>query len=114
MSKKDQNAFLHSTFEQVGLKGPPSGVQLMEWSFDSQYLASKCETSPNTVYVWDMTKVELTAVLIHKDSVRAFKFGPNSQQLVIATGQSRVFVWSPKGASVVDLPRNEYAAQGPS
>ena len=52
---------------------------MIEWSFDSQYLATKCETSPNTVYVWDMTKVELTAVLIHKDSVRAFKFGPNSQ-----------------------------------
>ena len=105
---------MHSTYEQVGLKGPPTGVSMLEWSFDSKFLATKCETSPNAVYVWDMTKIQLAAVLIHKDSVKTFKFSPNSMQLLIGTGQSRVFIWSPKGASVVDLPRNEFAAQGPS
>mgnify|MGYP000928606455 CR=1 FL=1 len=86
----------------------------MDWSFDSQYLATKCETMPAAVFVWDMAKLELAAVLMHLHSIRSFKFAPHSQQLFIGTGQSRVFMWSPRGASVVDLPRNEMATHGPS
>ena len=114
MPKKDQAAFLHSTFDQVGLKGPPTGIQSIEWSFDSQYMATKCETMPNSVWVWDTTTLSLAAVLMHIHSVKTLKFAPHSQQLYIGTGQSRVFMWSPNGACVIDLPRNEFAAQGPN
>ena len=69
---------------------------------------------PKAVYIWDVTNLELVAVLIHLDVVKTFKFAPHSQQLFIGTGQSRVFMWSPRGASVIDLPRNEFAAQGPT
>jgi hypothetical protein len=40
---KDLQAFQATTFEKVGLQGPPTGVSLMEWSFDSAFLATKCE-----------------------------------------------------------------------
>lgn len=78
MSKRDMNAFLHSTFDQVGLKGPPHGVQQMEWSFDAQYLATKCESMPAVVWVWDMTTLELATVLIHLQPVKSFKFSPHA------------------------------------
>ena len=107
LPKKDQQAFQSSTYETVKLKGPQTGVQLIEWSFDSHYLATKCESMPNAVWIWDMTTLELSTILIHLNNVKSFKFSPNSQTLVIGTGQSRVFVWTPKGACVVDLPRNE-------
>ena len=32
---KLQKEFLSTTFEQVGLQGPPTGVKLIEWSYDS-------------------------------------------------------------------------------
>ena len=90
------------------------GIKNIEWSFDSQYMATKCETMPNAVFVWDMTQLQLATILIHLNPVLSFKFAPHSQQLYIGTGQPRVFMWSPKGACVIDLPRNEYAAQGPN
>ena len=68
---------------------------------------------PHAVWIWDMTTLELSTVLIHQNQVKSFKFSPNSQTLIIGTGQSRVFVWTPKGACVVDLPRNEMSMQAP-
>ena len=98
----------------MGLRGPPTGIQSIEWSFDSQYLATKCESMPNAVWVWDMTKLLVAAVLIHISPVKTFKFAPHSQQLYIGTGESRIFIWSPKGASVENLPRNDFSAHGPN
>ena len=82
---------------------------------------------PAVVWVWDMSKLyliilldkreskmQLAAALQHLHPVKSFKFAPHSQQLYIGTGQSRVFMWSPKGACVIDLPRNEFAANGPN
>ena len=93
----------------MGLSGPPTGVHLMDWSFDSAFLATKCESMPNVVWIWDLTTLQLSTVLIHINAVKSFKFAPQSHQLVIGTGQSRVFCWTPKGACVIDLPRNEAA-----
>ena len=42
-------------------------------------MATKCETMPNAVFVWDMGKLALTAVLIHLNAVKSFKFAPHSQ-----------------------------------
>ena len=78
------------------------------------YLATKCENMPNAVWIWDMSTLLLNTILIHLNEVKSFKFSPNSQTLVIGTGQARVFVWTPKGACVIDLPRNEYSIQAPS
>lgn len=79
----------------------------MEWSYDSQYLATKCEDMPNAVWVWDVTTLELSSVLIHLNPVKSFKFAPQSHSLYIATGQKRLFVWTSGGACVIELPQNE-------
>ena len=47
------------------------------------------------------------------DHVKSIKFSPNSQTLIIGTGKSRIFVWTPKGACVVDLPKNDISVQTP-
>ena len=107
VAKKDMQQFHTSTYEKVGLKGPPIGIQLMEWSFDSQYLATKCEEMPNAVWIWDVTTLKLTSVLLHIDVVRAFKFAPSSHSLYICTGQKRLFVWGGSGACVIELPETE-------
>ena len=49
-------------------------------------MATKCETMPNAVFVWDMGKLELSTVLIHLNPVKSLKFAPHSQQLYIGTG----------------------------
>ena len=76
LAKKESEGFKHSDFSKVGLQGPPTGVRLIEWSFDSQFMATKVESMPNAVWVWDMTTLQLTALLVHLNPVLSFKFAP--------------------------------------
>ena len=69
-------------------------------------MASKCDSMPSTVWVWDMTTLELASVLIHLNDVKSFKFSPNSNDLYIVTGTGRVYTWAPLGASVIELPQS--------
>lgn len=59
---------------------------------------------PNAVWIWDLTTLGLSSVLIHLNSVKSFKFSPNSNDLYIVTGTARVYTWAPRGASVIELP----------
>jgi hypothetical protein len=72
-------AFQASTFEKVGLQGPPTGISLLDWSFDSLYLATRCDSMPTAVWIWDMTTFDLHTVLIQLNPVKTFKFAPHSQ-----------------------------------
>ena len=60
---------------------------------------------PTAIYIWDMTTLELTSVLIHLNPVKCFKFNPTKNDLYIVTGGGRVYTWAPLGASVVELPQ---------
>lgn len=74
--------------------------------------ATKCESQPNAVYVWDTTTLQLHTVLLHQNMVKNFKFAPHAHQLLIGTGQSRVFLWTPNGSCVVSLPQERATASG--
>lgn len=68
------------------MTGPPTGVKNVEWSFDSAFIATKVESMPNAVWIWDITTLLLTTVLIQLNPVLSFKFAPESQKLIIGTG----------------------------
>ena len=108
MTKKEIEGYKNSKFENVGSQGPPTGVQKMEWSYTTHYLASKCDQMPTAVWIWDMTTLELASVLIHLNPVKSFKFSPNTNDLYIVTGSGRVYTWSPQGASVIELPQGGF------
>ena len=100
--------FKHKDFNQVGVNGPPTGIRKIEWSYTAHYMASKCDAMPTTVWIWDMTTLELASVLIHLNDVKSFKFSPNSNDLYIVTGTGRVYTWAPLGASVIELPQDGF------
>mmetsp|Transcript_1916 Transcript_1916/g.188 ORF Transcript_1916/g.188 Transcript_1916/m.188 type:complete len:88 (+) Transcript_1916:786-1049(+) len=59
---------------------------------------------PNTIWIWDVTSLELKYVLNHLNPVKTFIWNTNSTVLAISTGKSKIFFFSPDGASVCDLP----------
>jgi|TARA_B110000977_G_scaffold196374_1_gene276612 WD40 repeat protein len=65
------------------------GVSRIEWSFNDRFLATLDSTSPNTVYVWDMVNIELTAVLVQMENVVHFKWDPRGNRLAAVTGSER-------------------------
>jgi hypothetical protein len=43
---------------------PMFGVSLCIWSHDSKYLATKSDSIPNVLWIWDMALMELVVVLV--------------------------------------------------
>lgn len=51
---------------------------MIEFSYDSLFVATKSEEVPNAVWIWDVSSVELQTILIHINPVKSFKFAPAS------------------------------------
>lgn len=83
---------------------PPIGISLCVWSFDSHYLATRNDSTPNLIYIWDLQTLSLHSILIHQDPVKAVVWAPNRNVLALSSAQDRVFVWTETGASVCDVP----------
>ena len=58
-----------------------------------------------------MSTLELCAVLVQMEPVREMKWDPRAHRLVIVTGSERVYVWTPEGASFVQIPLPEFRAR---
>lgn len=81
-----------------------NGVSLISWSYDSKYIASKNDNTPNCVWIWDLSTLSLSVVLIHLEPVKSLDWSSKSNHLVISTNKPRIFIWSVNGASVCDIP----------
>lgn len=91
---------------------PKIGVNIMGWSADSRFLATREDSKPNTVWIWETRKLQPFSLITHKMSVRAFKWNPVHCRLAICTGNSRVYLWSPDGASWVDISSARFSVKG--
>jgi hypothetical protein len=87
------------------------GVSKIAWSFDDRFLATSDARTPRAVWIWDMVNIELCAVLVQMDDVAAFEWDPRMNRLAIVTGSERVYVWSPDGASFVQIPLPGFTAK---
>lgn len=59
---------------------------------------------PNAVWIWDVRKLRLFAVLEQLRPVRSFHWDPQQPRLAICTGGSKVYLWSPAGCVSVQVP----------
>ena len=80
------------------------GISLIEVSYDSRFAASKSETSPRCIWVWDLVEMSLNSILVQSKEIQDMKWSPRSHNLNICTAANRLFLWSPKGASVCQVP----------
>lgn len=80
--------------------GPPTcGVSQIAFSPDGRYLASTCDSTPSVVRIFDLTKLNIHCVLIHRQPVRDFQWNPariaDLSQLGIVTCDTNLFIWTP-------------------
>ncbi|EFJ50847.1 hypothetical protein VOLCADRAFT_73435 [Volvox carteri f. nagariensis] len=83
---------------------PKLGVGRCAWSGDGRYLATLEDSSGNAVWLWDLTAMELVAVLLHLAPVTDLAWGPRGSTLALVTGTNKVFLWTPGGATIAMLP----------
>ena len=94
----------------TGRGAPPVGVSCIEWSGDGRFLATRNDCQPTTVWVWSAVTLELCACLQQLRPVTSFGWDPTAHRLAVATGDSRVYVWTPEGASFVEIPLPNFVA----
>ena len=68
------------------------------------------ENMASAVWIWDMQKFELMAVLLQIAKVKDLKWDPKQSRLLVCTGSSIVFLWSPEGASCIHVPLQDFEA----
>ena len=82
------------------------------WSFDGSYIATRCDSMPGAVWIWETSRLELSALLLQTRVVRAMQWCPTSNRLVVCTGDSKLYLWTPDGASCVHIPLPGFRASG--
>lgn len=88
---------------------PKQGISLMSWSCDSQYVCTRNDSMPTVLWIWDINHLELAAILIQKDSIRAAAWDPTCPRLVLCTGSSHLYMWTPSGAYCINVPLPQFA-----
>jgi len=83
---------------------PRIGVGALAFSPDNYFLATRSDSVPNAVWIWDIQKLRLFVVLEQLSPVRAFQWDPQQPRLALCTGGSRVYLWSPAGCVSVQVP----------
>ncbi|XP_004607262.1 WD repeat-containing protein WRAP73 [Sorex araneus] len=83
---------------------PKVGVGLLAFSPDNYFLATRNDNMPHAVWVWDVQKLRLLAVLEQLAPVRSFLWDPRQPRLAVCTGGARVYLWSPAGCVSVQVP----------
>lgn len=83
---------------------PKLGVGSVAFSPDSRYVATKNDNMPQAVWVWSVTSLKLSVLLLQTAPVREFKWDPTQSRLAVCTGNNRLYLWSPAGCVSVTVP----------
>ncbi|XP_029362643.1 WD repeat-containing protein WRAP73 isoform X2 [Echeneis naucrates] len=83
---------------------PKIGVSTLAFSSDSRFLATKNDNMASVVWVWDMQKMSLEAVLEQASAVRCFQWDPRRPRLALCAANSKLYLWSPAGCVSVQVP----------
>ncbi len=83
---------------------PAIGVSIAAWSFDSKLLATRDDNMNHCLWIWDMSSLELSNLLVHYNAIKSVSWSPKSPHLAFCTGTPQIFLWSREGASVCTIP----------
>uniref|UniRef100_A0A8C3WZK5 WD repeat containing, antisense to TP73 n=1 Tax=Catagonus wagneri TaxID=51154 RepID=A0A8C3WZK5_9CETA len=83
---------------------PRIGVGALAFSADNCFLATRSDSIPTAVWIWDMRELRLFVVLEQLSPVRAFRWDPWRPRLAVCTGGSQVYLWSSAGCVSVQVP----------
>ncbi|XP_026966234.1 WD repeat-containing protein WRAP73 isoform X7 [Sagmatias obliquidens] len=83
---------------------PRIGIGALAFSPDNCFLATRSDSVPTAVWIWDIQKLRLLAVLEQLSAVRCFQWHPRQARLAICTGGGKVYLWSPAGCVSVQVP----------
>ena len=76
---------------------------MVEWNFDSKYVATKFDILPNIVFIWEANALMLHTVIIQIKPVKEFKWNPSQNILLIVTENSKLYTYTMENIYIVEL-----------
>ncbi|GAB4825899.1 hypothetical protein Ancab_008766 [Ancistrocladus abbreviatus] len=95
-------------FQKPPVDKPNPKQGLLSWSSDSKYICTRNDSMPTALWIWDISHLELAAILVQKDAIRTAAWDPTCARLVFCTGSSHLYMWTPSGAYCVNVPLPEF------
>ncbi|KAK3157146.1 hypothetical protein QOZ80_2AG0116810 [Eleusine coracana subsp. coracana] len=83
---------------------PKQGIGMLSWSSDSHYFFTRNDNMPTALWIWDICRLELAAVLVQKDPIRAAAWDPNCPRLALCTESTHLYMWTPSRVACVNVP----------
>ncbi|GJM91473.1 hypothetical protein PR202_ga07848 [Eleusine coracana subsp. coracana] len=62
------------------------------------------DNMPTALWIWDICRLELAAVLVQKDPIRAAAWDPNCPRLALCTESTHLYMWTPSRVACVNVP----------
>ncbi|XP_047138743.1 WD repeat-containing protein WRAP73 isoform X1 [Hydra vulgaris] len=86
---------------------PKLGVGTILFSFDNKFIATKNDNQPNVLWIWDLQKLKLCALVVQCHPIKALSWDPCEVRLAFCSGNNKVYMWSPAGCLSVEVPGQE-------
>ncbi|XP_052286453.1 WD repeat-containing protein WRAP73-like isoform X1 [Dreissena polymorpha] len=83
---------------------PRRGVGLTAFSKDCKYMYTRNDNMPHTLWIWDIQKLALCAVIIQAAPIKHVEWDPLKTRLALCTGVNKLYMWSPAGSLCVEVP----------
>ncbi|KAH7957402.1 hypothetical protein HPB52_018563 [Rhipicephalus sanguineus] len=93
--------YLISVSDSVDMLSQQTAAKL---SASQNYLARISATFPNVVFILDIRKLVLTAVLVHLTPVTCIAWDYQSDKLAICTNAKHLCMWTPSNALTLEVP----------
>ncbi|KAL0487113.1 WD repeat-containing protein WRAP [Acrasis kona] len=90
---------------------PKVGVGIVEWSANSQYMCTRNDNMPNTLWIWETGKLSLVSLLIQLNNIKCVAWHPTLPYLAICTGNNKIYTWYVHSTSCVDIPGIPFKVQ---
>ena len=91
-------------FNKIKSTSEETGIDLIDYSYDSNYLASRLKNIPNILWIWQIASLSLSTIIIFKKDINSFKWSPNEHKIIIGTDNSKCYVYTLNNIYVVELP----------
>lgn len=89
---------------QFNKSNPKAGIGILEWSTDGKYLFSRNDNMPQCLWIWEISRLSLSAMLCQMDAVKQAQWDPTRNRVALCCKNSRIYMWHPEGASCVEVP----------
>ncbi|XP_046332030.2 WD repeat-containing protein WRAP73-like [Haliotis rufescens] len=83
---------------------PKLGVGTVAFSHDCKYMYTKNDNMPNALWIWDVQKLTLSAVLVQAAPIKCVQWDSSQTRLALCTSTNKLYMWSASGCLSVEIP----------